>query len=242
MSEKDLLEKYIEPKKQKKAFKQLNKGIPVQYIIGEVDFFYCNIKVKKGVLIPRFETEELVDRLVKLINEKFGNKSIKIADLGTGSGAIAIALKKHVPSATVIGYDTSLKALKLARENAKYNNVDVTFKYKNIKTKINDKFDVVVSNPPYVSKEEIISDVVKNEPRKAIFAKDDGLEYYKKILKYAHESTKEKYIIAFEVGYKQGDLIKQEALKCFEEKQVEILPDLSGKDRFVFIISQNSNE
>lgn len=242
MSEKDLLEKYIEPKKQKKAFKQLNKGIPVQYIIGEVDFFYCNIKVRKGVLIPRFETEELVDKLIKLINEKFGNKSIKIADLGTGSGAIAIALKKHVPKATVIGYDTSLKALKLARENAKYNNVDVTFKYKNIKTKINDKFDVVVSNPPYVSKEEIISDVVKNEPRKAIFAKDDGLKYYKKILEYSDKITRKNFIIAFEIGYKQGNLIKQEALKYYKKEQVEILPDLSGKDRFVFIISQNSNE
>lgn len=235
MNEKDLLNKYIEPNKQRRALKKLNKGIPIQYIIGEVDFFYCNIKVKKGVLIPRFETEELVDKVVKLIKENFKEKPIKIADLGTGSGAIAIAIKKHVPNATVIGYDISLKALKLAKENAKYNNVDVTFKYKNIKKTLNDNFDVIVSNPPYVSFDEDIDDKTKKEPKKAIFAKNKGLDYYEKILSYSKNVVNEEFIIAFEIGYKQGNDIKDIAFKYFDKNNVELIPDLSGKDRYIFI-------
>ncbi len=239
MSEEELILKYVKENKQKKAFKKLKKGIPVQYIIGEVDFFYCNLKVKKGVLIPRFETEELVDKIIKLIKEKYGNKKIIIADLGTGSGAIAIALKKHLKNVCVDAFDNSIKALCLAKKNAKFNEVNINFKYKNIKKPLKNKYDVIISNPPYVSFNEKIDNIIKKEPKRAIFAHNNGLLYYEKILNYIKRNLTKDFIIAFEIGMSQGKKIKSIAREQFKTESIEIISDLSGKDRFIFIKNKN---
>lgn len=179
----EYLEKYLPKNKLKRGLKKLEKGIPVQYIVGNVSFYGYKINVNKNVLIPRFETEELVENTLKLIN-KYYTGNIKVLDIGTGSGCISIALKKENDNLDITSTDISKKALKVAKKNAKENNVDIKFINTNLYDGINDKFDVVISNPPYISKDEEIMDIVyKNEPHQALFADNKGLYYYEEILK-----------------------------------------------------------
>lgn len=150
MSDYEYLEKYLEPSKLEAGLKRLEKGEPVQYIVGNVDFYDLNLNVNENVLIPRFETEELVEKLIKYITEYF-NYPIKILDVGTGSGCIALTLKKKLNNCTVDASDISIKALEVARENAKKNNLDVNFIESDIFNNINSKYDCLVSNPPYIA-------------------------------------------------------------------------------------------
>lgn len=234
----NLINKYVEKNKQKKAIKLLEKGYPVQYIIGDVEFMGINIKVNKNVLIPRFETEYLVDDVIKYINYyKFKNPNI--IDIGTGSGCISIALKKLIPNSTIFGIDKSLKAIKVAKNNAKLNNIDVKFKIKSIeKFKTNEKFDVLVSNPPYVTQEEYVDEKTKYEPQKALYAKENGLYFYKLILKKSHYFMKEKNIIAFEIGSKQANAISEIAKKEYPNAQIIQKNDLNNLNRYIFIINE----
>lgn len=217
------------------AIKRLNMGEPVQYIVGDVDFYGNIIKVNKNVLIPRRETEELVEKILKRI-QVFDNPVI--ADIGTGSGAIAITLAKKL-NTLVYASDISLKALEVAKENVTINKVDVTFFEGDMLKpyiKNNIKLDVIVSNPPYIKKDEKIEDIVKNnEPHLALYAKNNGLEFYDSILKNASYVLKDKYLIAFEIGMDQGKNIEALAKKYLSNSIVEIEKDLSGKDRFIFV-------
>lgn len=217
------------------AIKRLNMGEPVQYIVGDVDFYGNIIKVNKNVLIPRRETEELVEKILKRI-QVFDNPVI--ADIGTGSGAIAITLAKKL-NTLVYASDISLKALEVAKENVATNKVDVTFFEGDMLKpyiKNNIKLDVIVSNPPYIKKDEKIEDIVKNnEPHLALYAKNNGLEFYDSILKNASYVLKDKYLIAFEIGMDQGKNIEALAKKYLSNSIVEIEKDLSGKDRFIFV-------
>ena len=217
------------------AIKRLNMGEPVQYIVGDVDFYGNIIKVNKNVLIPRRETEELVEKILKRI-QVFDNPVI--ADIGTGSGAIAITLAKKL-NTLVYASDISLKALEVAKENIATNKVDVTFFEGDMLKpyiKNNIKLDVIVSNPPYIKKDEKIEDIVKNnEPHLALYAKNNGLEFYDSILKNASYVLKDKYLIAFEIGMDQGKNIEALAKKYLSNSIVEIEKDLSGKDRFIFV-------
>lgn len=217
------------------AIKILNMGEPVQYIVGDVDFYGNIIKVNKNVLIPRRETEELVEKILKRI-QVFDNPVI--ADIGTGSGAIAITLAKKL-NTLVYASDISLKALEVAKENVATNKVDVTFFEGDMLKpyiKNNIKLDVIVSNPPYIKKDEKIEDIVKNnEPHLALYAKNNGLEFYDSILKNASYVLKDKYLIAFEIGMDQGKNIEALAKKYLSNSIVEIEKDLSGKDRFIFV-------
>ena len=217
------------------AIKRLNMGEPVQYIVGDVDFYGNIIKVNKNVLIPRRETEELVEKILKRI-QVFDNPVI--ADIGTGSGAIAITLAKKL-NTLVYASDISLKALEVAKENVATNKVDVTFFEGDMLKpyiKNNIKLDVIVSNPPYIKKDEKIEDIVKNnEPHLALYAKNKGLEFYDSILKNASYVLKDKYLIAFEIGMDQGKNIEALAKKYLSNSIVEIEKDLSGKDRFIFV-------
>ena len=217
------------------AIKRLNMGEPVQYIVGDVDFYGNIIKVNKNVLIPRRETEELAEKILKRI-QVFGKPVI--ADIGTGSGAIAITLAKKL-NALVYASDISLKALEVAKENVVINKVDVTFfEGDMLKPYIenNIKLDVIVSNPPYIKEDEKIEDIVKNnEPHLALYAKNNGLEFYDSILKNASYVLKDKYLIAFEIGMDQGRDIEALAKKYLSNSIVEIEKDLSGKDRFIFV-------
>lgn len=217
------------------AIKRLNMGEPVQYIVGDVDFYGNIIKVNKNVLIPRRETEELVEKVLKRI-QVFD--SPVIADIGTGSGAIAITLAKKL-NTLVYASDISLKALEVAKENVAINKANVTFfEGDMLKPYIenNIKLDVIVSNPPYIKEDEKIEDIVKNnEPHLALYAKNNGLEFYDSILKNASYVLKDKYLIAFEIGLDQGKNIEALAKKYLSNSIVEIEKDLSGKDRFIFV-------
>lgn len=215
------------------AIKQLEQGIPVQYIVGNVDFYGYEFKVNKNVLIPRFETEELVNRTIKYIKQYIHNP--KIVDLGTGSGCIAITLSKEL-DINVDAVDISDKALEVAKQNNINNNSNVTFYQGNMLEPLNKKYNVIISNPPYISRNEEIEDIVKNnEPEIALYADNDGLYYYEEILKNAKNYLEEKYIIAFEIGYLQGNKIKELANKYLNNINISIEKDLSNRDRFVFI-------
>lgn len=236
MTDINYLEKYLPKNKLKEGIERLQNGEPVQYIVGNVNFYGNEIKVNKNVLIPRFETEELVEYTISYIKKMFKEK-INIIDLGTGSGCIAITLKKKLNS-NVSAIDISKEALEVARENAKKNKVEIDFIQNDMLDNISNKFDVIISNPPYISKNEEIQDIVrKNEPSLALYADNEGLYYYEKIIKQAKKNLKEKFIIAFEIGYMQGDKIKKIAEQNYPKAEVVLKKDLQGKDRFIFIIN-----
>lgn len=215
--------------------KRLNNGEPVQYIVGNVDFYGYILNVNKNVLIPRRETEELVEEVIKR-SKTFNNPVI--IDVGAGSGAIAITLSKEL-KCCVYASDISDKALEVAKENSINNNADVTFlKGDMLKPYVENNImvDILVSNPPYIKEDEKIEDIVKNnEPHLALYAKNNGLEFYESILKNAKRVLNDKYLIAFEIGETQGEDIKDLVVKYLGNVNVEIKKDLSDKNRFVFV-------
>lgn len=218
------------------AIKRLELGEPVQYIVGNVDFYRSNFKVNKYVLIPRFETEELVDKTIEYIKKYLPGK-LDIVDLGTGSGCIAISLKKEL-DCNMDAVDISKEALKVANKNAIYNKVDITFYEGDFLEPLNKKYDVIISNPPYINYDEEIMDIVnKNEPHLALYADNQGLACYESILKECKNYLKEKSLLAFEIGYMQGEKIKRIVSNYLPEANIKIEKDLSGKYRFVFIFN-----
>ena len=214
------------------ALKRLENGEPVQYIVGDVDFYGYTFKVDTRVLIPRFEAEGLVE--IALTYLKDGDS---IIDLGTGSGCIAITLKKKLPNSSIDAVDISNDALDVAKDNAKLNNVDINF-YLGDMLSTNKKYDCIISNPPYIAYDEEVMDIVKNnEPNNALYADNNGLYFYEEILKKANTYLNDKYYIFFEIGYNQGESIKEIALK-YLNCTVEIKKDLQGFDRYVIIKSK----
>lgn len=234
MTDTKYLEKYLSKDRLKEGLKRLEKGEPVQYIVGNVDFYGYKINVNKNVLIPRFETEELVDNTIKLLNKYFDNP--KVLEIGTGSGCISVVLKKEIENIDITATDISKESLEVAKNNAKENNADISFINTNIYDGINDKFDCMVSNPPYISKEEKIMDIVyNNEPHEALFAENNGLYFYEKILKNANNVLNDKYLICFEIGESQAESIKQIAYKYLGNVNVIVKKDLQKRDRMIFI-------
>ena len=213
------------------AIERLKKGEPVQYIVGNVDFYGNIIKVDKRVLIPRRETEELIEKTLKYIKRD----NIKILDLCTGSGCIAITLKKMFPKSLVYASDISSDALSLASENAKLNNVYINFIQSDLFSNINNKYDLIISNPPYISYDEKIMDIVKNnEPSIALYADNNGLYYYEEILKKIKKYMNSNCVIAFEIGYNQGEKLKELSKKYLDKEEI-ILKDMQGFNRFCII-------
>lgn len=234
MTDEEYLKKYLPTDKLEEGLKKLKEGWPVQYIVGNVNFYGITLKVNENVLIPRFETETLVEKTINYA-KKYLKQPIKILDLGTGSGAIAITLKKKL-SSFVDAVDISKEALEVAKENSIENNVEINFIHSNMLEKINKKYDLIISNPPYISYDEEVEEIVKNnEPHIALYADNDGLEYYEKILKNAENYINKPGIIAFEIGMNQGKKIKKIASKYLETDNIKIEKDLSGKDRYIFI-------
>lgn len=230
MNELKYLKKYYKGNIEE-AIKRLEKGEPVQYIVGDVDFYGNTIKVDKRVLIPRFETEGLVEIALNYLS----NTNIDVVDLGTGSGCIPITLKKKLPNINIDAVDISQDALDLALENAKLNNVEINFINGDMLKPLNKKYDCIISNPPYIAYDEEIMDIVKNnEPNNALYADNDGLYFYEEILKNCKKYLKEKYYIFFEIGYSQGERIKELAIK-YLNCNVQIKKDLQGFDRYVII-------
>jgi len=232
MTDIEYLKKYLDPDKLSDGIEKLNNDIPVQYIVGNVDFCGNIIEVNENVLIPRFETEELVNKAIEYLSI-FDNPHI--VDIGTGSGCIAITLKKKI-NCVVDAVDISKEALNIAKNNALRNDVKINFYLGNILDKSNKKYDCIISNPPYIGKDEEIMGIVKNnEPHIALYADNNGLYYYEEILSKCKNYLKDKYLIAFEIGYNQSEEIKQLALKYLGNCEIKIEKDMQGKDRFCFI-------
>ena len=215
-------------------YKKLAAHIPAQYIIGQAEFFGMQLKVDERVLIPRPETEELVD----LILTENPEKNLKVLDIGTGSGAIALALAKNRPDWSVTAADISEDALELATENAKRQNLDLTFIRTDCFSEISSKYDIIVSNPPYISREdqeEVGLNVLHSEPHLALFADEDGLAIYRRIGEDSKDYLNDGGKIYLEIGYKQGQSVPNLFRKNFPEKRVRTLKDQFGQDRMVVI-------
>ena len=218
-------------------YKKLLEGYPIQYLIGYVDFYGYKIYVNENVLIPRYETEYLVQKTINY-SKKIFNDKLDILDLGTGSGAISIVLGRELNS-IVTGVDISEDALNVAKKNAIENKVSISFIKSNMLDSVEGKYDIVVSNPPYIDIDEKIMDSVKKyEPHLALYAKDNGLYFYKNILSNIKPYLKERFIIAFEIGWWQGALIEKIAQEYFEDSNVLIEKDLTNRDRYIFIINE----
>ena len=222
------------------AVKDLLKNKPIQYIIGETEFCDLKFKVNENVLIPRPETSELV---MKIVNSQRStvNGQQSILDIGTGTGCIAISLAKHLPNSKVYALDISEKALEVAKENAVNNNVEVTFIHDDIlslKNKIDTKFDIIVSNPPYVrelEKAEMRDNVLNWEPHNALFVSDNNpLIFYRSILEFAKLHLKENGEIWFEINEFLGKEMRE---LCNEMgfSQVEVFNDFRGKERILLV-------
>ena len=235
MTDIDYLKKYLPKEKFEEGLKKLEEGKPVQYIVGNVDFYDINLLVNKNVLIPRFETEYLVEKTINYAKKL--KEPLDILDIGTGSGAIAITLAKHLNS-KVIATDISEKALEIAQKNAKRNNTKINFKQSDILKNVKGKFDIIISNPPYISKDETIDPLVKNnEPSLALYADNKGLYFYEEILKNIKPYLKEKSIIAFEIGMTQSKDITKITQKYLPKAKIITEKDLTGKDRYIFIFN-----
>lgn len=236
------------------AFAELKQEKPIQYILGETEFYGLPFKVNKDVLIPRPETEELVSWIIEEIKDirrktkderqKTGNQKINILDIGTGSGCIPISLAKNLPNATIYALDVSKKALAIAKQNAKLNNVDIQFIEQDILSsnvmlslsKHLSKFDIIVSNPPYVrnlEKQEIKNNVLKNEPHLALFVEDDNpLLFYDKISDIAKQQLTKNGLLFFEINQYLGNETV-ELLKSKGFTDIVLRKDLFGNDRML---------
>jgi release factor glutamine methyltransferase len=197
--------------------------------------------VNESVLIPRFETEELVENTIKLINAKYGNKKIDILDLCTGSGAIGLRLKKEYPEDNITLSDISGKALVVASKNSEDLNLPVNIVNSDLFDKIDGKFDVIISNPPYIKDDEEIEDIVRdNEPHIALYGGPDGLDFYDRILKDIKNYLKDDFIIAFEIGETQKQDVYNLAHKYLDNIEVLSKKDASDKDRMIFIVNKDA--
>lgn len=236
MTDIEYLNKYLDKDKLEKGLQRLKQGEPVQYIVGNVDFYGLIFDVDQNVLIPRFETEELVYETIKYI-KKYFDKKVDILDIGTGSGCIAITLDKKI-NANIDAIDISTKALEIAKKNGLKNTSNVNFFVSDIYSNVDKKYDVIISNPPYIEEDEKIMDIVKNnEPATALYGGKDGLYFYDKILKDALKYLNKKNIIAFEIGANQSEKIKAMAFKYLDNPQVIVKKDYNNLDRYLFIIN-----
>ena len=215
-------------------YKQLVAHIPAQYIIGQAEFYGMELKVDERVLIPRPETEELVE----LILTENAKPNQSVLDIGTGSGAIALALAKNRPDWLVTASDISPDALNLASENASLQDLKISFKKSDCFEEIAENYDIIVSNPPYISRadeSEVGLNVLHSEPHLALFAEEDGLAIYRKIAQEAKNHLREGGKIYLEIGYKQGHSVPALFRKYLPEKRVRTLKDQFGQDRMVVV-------
>lgn len=219
----------------KREIKALEENTPLQYVLGNVNFYGNKFYVDERVLIPRFETEELVENTIKYIN-RFFTEPVDIIDLGCGSGVIGLTLEKKVSTKTVDLVDISSSALEVAQKNCGNLNSNANIIQSDMFSAVNKKYDVIISNPPYIKTNEEIEDIVKeNEPSIALYAGEYGLDCYKKILENIKEHIKEKSLIAFEIGMRQANDIQKLVNKYLPDSKTEVKKDMSGKDRMFFI-------
>ena len=219
----------------KKNLKKIEKGYPVQYLTGYVDFYGYKIFVNKNTLIPRYETEYLVEKTIKYV-KKLGFKELDILDMCTGSGAIGITLKKELPYSNVTLSDISSKALRVAKRNAKALDTDVHIVKSDLFKKISGRFDVFISNPPYVMENEKLPKEVAYEPKIALFSGEKGLNHIERIFKDIKPYLKDRYLIALEVNEKSKEDLKKLVNLYFKDVNISFEEDLTGRFRYLFII------
>lgn len=246
MSNTDLYLKYDEEIDQQ-ILKAFNDGIsrlmnnePLQYILGFQHFYGYQIKVNENCLIPRYETEELVANVLADSDFFFpGKEKIDIADVGTGSGAIAIALKKEEERFNMYATDISQAALDLARENCQLNDCDITLLQGDMLQPLIDagiKLDILVSNPPYIPASQPMQEsVIDYEPHVALFGGDDGLMFYRRIFADALKVIKENSFMAFEIGFDEKHALLALCKEFFPNDKYDVLKDINGKNRMLFI-------
>lgn len=217
-----------------RVLKELQEGLPLQYVLGEADFYGLKFKVSPAVLIPRPETEELVEWVLE---SAVSNSGLRILDMGTGSGCIAVTLARHLPEAGVKGLDISQEALSIARYNASVNQVDIEFILRDIRGYASgDKFDLIVSNPPYVKQEEqadMEAHVLDHEPHLALFVGDENpLEFYDAIADFALGHLRPGGMLFFEINAALGnEMVSLMDAKGF--KNILLRKDMQGKDRML---------
>ena len=216
----------------------LKKEKPIQYILGETEFYGLPFLVNENTLIPRPETEELVEWILQSEKFEVQNTKLKLLDVGTGSGCIAISLAKNLPNSLVSAIDVSEKALETAKQNAKMNTIEVNFILKNIleTDDLEQNFDIIVSNPPYVrmlEKQEIKPNVLEYEPHLALFVEDDdALLFYRKIAVLGMKNLSENGLLYFEINQYLG----KETVALLDDlgfKNIELKKDIYGNDRMV---------
>jgi release factor glutamine methyltransferase len=229
---------------QMNAFKDMvirhGEGIPVQYMIGHEMFYGRPFQVNEEVLIPRPETEELIEGVLQRIKTHFGNERLAVADIGTGSGAIAITLALENRNLQVATVDIAAASIEVAKKNAEMLGAEVTFYHGDLLQPFiqnAQKLDVVVSNPPYIPQHEWeeLSPVVKDyEPARALVGGEDGLDFYRRFMIELPQVLQPKALVAFEYGAGQGKAIKEMLEDTFPEAHIEIVYDINGKDRMIF--------
>lgn len=217
---------------------ELSKFKPIQYLLGEAHFYGLTFKVDENVLIPRPETEELVEWIIETAQQKFQNNPIKILDIGTGSGCIAISLAKNLPNAKVSAIDVSDLAFAKAKLNANLNEVNVDFILQDILQAegLADQYDIIVSNPPYIrnlEKVEIKENVLQNEPHLALFVEDDNaLIFYVKITQLAQKYLNNEGVLFFEINQYLGEeTVKM--IESYDFRQVILRKDIYENDRMI---------
>ena len=218
--------------------KHIEKNVPLSHLAGFEYFYDRKFKVTKDVLSPRMETEELIYKVIEYI-KSINKNNIKILDLCTGSGIIGITLRKELESKSleVVASDISEEALKVAKENAIMNEAEVKFIQSDIFENINEKFDIIVSNPPYIAYNDKITmedNVLNYDPHLALFAEEDGMYFYREIVEKAKEYLEEDGIVFFEIGYDQREKI----LKLANENgfKAEVYKDINGRDRMAILV------
>lgn len=223
----------------KRAVCAVKEGTPIQYALGKVNFYGNEFIINENVLIPRFETEELVENTIKYI-KKFFTEPVDIIDLGCGSGVIGLTLEKKISTNSVDLIDISEKALEVAHKNCGKLNSNAHLLKNDMLSNIEKKYDVIISNPPYIKTEEEIEEIVKNnEPHLALYAGIDGMDCYKKILSEITKNLKEKFLIAFEIGNTQKEDIIKLVNTYLKDITIEVKKDLQQRDRMCFVFSNN---
>jgi release factor glutamine methyltransferase len=216
--------------------KYVEEEMPFQYITGIQNFFGYDFKVNESVLIPRRETEELVERVIYYIEDNFGDRKIDVLDIGTGSGCIAITLDKELDNVSVTAVDISNEALEVAKENNQKLSANVKFKLGDLYEPVKgEKYDVIVSNPPYIIDYGYIGKTVKHEPKVSLYGGADGLNFYRRIISESRDYLKENGVIAFEHAYDTAKELEKIILGVYPNAKVTLYQDLSGYDRITFI-------
>ncbi len=233
--EDDVVTRYLE-----QLSKYTEENIPIQHVIGYECFYGYNFIVNKDVLIPRFETEELVSYVLQHYDEVFPDQKVEVVDIGTGSGCISITLDLEEQSFNVTATDISQDAINIAKQNQTNLGSNVEFLVGDMLEPLKGKkFDIIVSNPPYIPEEEYVDSLVKdNEPHLALFGGSDGLFFYDKILSGVEQIANEQYIIAFEHAYDKSTEIAALVHKYLKDVEVRSIKDLQNKDRFTIVIKR----